>query len=68
MKKIKDWDNLIGLENEKYKIEVEDGDCFWIVNKDTKVCTYLSTHFFYKSATHYYGFLEKYFDNVIVIR
>ena len=70
MKEVKDWEDLIGLENDRYKIDVDDRECFWIVdkNKPNDCGLYLSTHFFYRTSTHYIGFLEKYFNDVKVIR
>lgn len=56
-KVIKDWNDLIGLESEKYKLEIDvEGGCGWIVPKvETKETEkdyfrhhrYLSTHTFY---------------------
>ena len=59
-KKIKSWEELVGLESENYKLEVEllghCGGCAWIVPKveteETKEAYYkhhwyLSTHTFY---------------------
>jgi len=58
-KKISTWEELVGLENEKYKLEIElkyGGGCGWIVPKvDTEQTrgsehhVYLSTHTFYPS-------------------
>lgn len=62
-KKIKSWEDLVGLESEKYKLRVEllelGGGCAWILPKveteETKKNFlqhhwYLSTHAFYPSA------------------
>ena len=54
-KVIKDWNDLVGLESEKYKLEIDvDGGCGWIVPKTKKNESedfmrshYLSTHTFY---------------------
>lgn len=51
MKKIKDWSDLVGLENENYKIEVNlEGGNGWIKPKNNKdeFGYYLSTHTFYE--------------------
>ena len=60
-RKIKSWEELVGLESEKYKLEIDlKYGCGWIVpkseNKETKENyyehhIYLSTHTFYPS--HY---------------
>ena len=55
-KKIKSWEELVGLENEKYKLEVKllgyGGGCAHIVPKivteeNENFYLYLSTHTFY---------------------
>lgn len=63
-KLIKTWDELDGLESEKYKVEVDKDHCNgWIVPKveteETeenyfKHHAYLSTHTFYGSQYDYY--------------
>ena len=59
-KKIKSWEEMVGLESENYKLEVkllgEGGGCAHIVRKgatggDENFFLYLSTHTFYPS--HY---------------
>lgn len=51
MRKIKTWEDLVGMENENYKIEVDlKYGSAWIRpknNKDEFGC-YLSTHTFYE--------------------
>ena len=62
-KKIKSWEELVGLESENHKLEVEligrGGGCAWIVPKVETEQTrkdyfkhhwYLSTHTFYPST------------------
>ena len=48
---IKDWNDLVGLENDKYILEINtDMGCGWIRSKsDYSSVTYLSTHTFYGS-------------------
>ena len=56
-RKIKSWEELVGLESEKYKLEIElknGGGCGWILPKveaeqtrGSDYCVYLSTHTFY---------------------
>ena len=56
-KLITNWEDLVGLESEKYKLEIDvDMGCGWIVPKveteetETDYCRhhyYLSTHTFY---------------------
>lgn len=51
MKRIKDWTDLVGLENENYKIEVNlKGGNAWIrpKNDENEFGYYLSTHTFYE--------------------
>lgn len=50
MKKIKDWADLVGMENENYKIEVDlRYGSGWIrpKNNEYEFGYYLSTHTFY---------------------
>lgn len=70
--KIKYWEDLYGLENERYKVEA---DCEytgngWIVDKENYHNNiYLSTHFFYKGCGEKYDErLRKCGFNVEVIR
>jgi len=62
LKQIKSWEELVGLESENYKLEVEllpeNGGCAWIrpkveteENSGSEHNVYLSTHTFYES--HY---------------
>lgn len=56
MKKIHNWEELKGLENEKYLIEIEEDCGFVIRKKDGEIEIDLSTHFFYiNSGTTLYG-------------
>lgn len=50
-KLIKNWNDLVGLENEKYILEINtDVGCGWIRNKsDCSSVAYLTTHTFYGS-------------------
>ncbi len=51
MKRIKDWNDLVGMENENYKIEVDlRYGSGWIRPKNNKdeFGYYLSTHTFYE--------------------
>ena len=50
-KLIKNWNDLVGLENEKYILEINaDMGCGWIRDKsDYSGVAYLSTHTFYGS-------------------
>lgn len=51
-KLIKTWDELIGLENDKYKVVVDlDAGNGWIISKNNEDDwkEYLSTHTFYGS-------------------
>lgn len=51
--KIKEWEDLYGLENDRYKVESDNeytGNG-WIVDKENYHNNiYLSTHFFYKNS------------------
>lgn len=63
MKIAHNWEELNGLESDKYKIVVEDGCSGWIVPKEESDETrgenylnhhkYLSTHSFYKEGKAY---------------
>ena len=57
-KLINDWDGLKGLENDRYRLEIEEGRGLgWIIDKETnKEIYYLSTHTFYDS---HYSFWTK---------
>ena len=62
---IKDWNDLIGLESDNYKLEINtDMGCGHIIPKDDcsdEYCPYLSTHTFYASSYKYYeNILQKY--------
>lgn len=50
-KLIKNWNDLVGLESEKYILEINANiGCGWIKNKyDYSSVAYLSTHTFYGS-------------------
>ena len=70
-KVINDWNELYGLENEKYKIVPDDleEDNGWIYDKETKEFKeYLSTHTFYEQFHKYSTeLLQKYgFDVELV--
>jgi len=68
-KKIKTWKELVGLESENYKLEIEligeyDG-CGWIEPKveseEFHASIYLSTHTFYSGTYKYYTYwLQRY--------
>ena len=51
---IEDWDGLVGLENEKYKLEIDlDGGNGWVIKKgeteeEDNGMLYLNTHTFYE--------------------
>lgn len=51
MKRIRDFHDLVGLENEQYYVKVgEDRYNGWVLSKnDPKFMWYLSTHTFYGS-------------------
>ena len=50
MTKIRDWEDLVGLENESYWVEVRlDQESGWIRSKSGETDFYLSTHTFYES-------------------
>lgn len=66
-KKISNWEELDGLENDRYKIEVDDG-CAWVNDKVNDDEIYLSTHFFYKECTHYDGLLQRLGFDVEIIK
>ena len=50
---IKSWEDLVGLENDKYRLKIDlDGGNGWIVRKEQTEqddVAYLSTHTFYGS-------------------
>ena len=54
-RKIKSWEELVGLESEKYKLEIDvEGECGWILPKpeieqtqSSSYRVYLTTHTFY---------------------
>jgi hypothetical protein len=56
-RKIKSWEELVGLESKKYKLEIEvESGYGWILPKSEEEqtrgsdhCVYLSTHTFYPS-------------------
>lgn len=64
-KVIKNWDDLVGLESENYKLKIDlDMGCGRIVPKDSdsnEFQPYLSTHTFYGSSyKNYEKLLQKY--------
>lgn len=56
-KLIKDWNDLVGLESEKYTLKIDTHiGCGWIVPKDNNLGhnRYLSTHTFYGTTCKSY--------------
>ena len=56
---IRDWNDLVGLESENYKLKIDiDMGCGWIISKTEtdEINKYLSTHTFYGSS--YKGYEE----------
>lgn len=50
---INNWDDLVGLESENYKLKIDTHmGCGWIIPKenDFEYRKYLSTHTFYEST------------------
>ena len=64
MKTIKTWEDLVGLENDKYKLEIDlEYGSGWIRPKHNKdeISIYLSTHTFYEGNHEYSSkLLQKY--------
>lgn len=60
---IKSWPELVGLENDEYRLEIDAENCFgYIIRKSTgENVEYLSTHTFYGGTYKYYTYwLQKY--------
>ena len=57
-KLIKTWEELVGLENEEYRLEIDvEGCCGYIIRKATNEhVEYLSTHTFYGGTYKYYTY------------
>ena len=59
---IRDWNDLVGLESENYRLEIDtEMGCGWIVPKTEigEINKYLSTHTFYGSSCKGYEELLK---------
>lgn len=57
-KLIKTWEELAGLENDEYRLEIDvEGCCGYIIRKSTgEHVEYLSTHTFYGGTYKYYTY------------
>lgn len=67
-KLIKNWEGLVGLESEHYKLEIDvDMGCGWIVpkveTKETETDYY--KHHYYLSTHTFYGMKYKYSTEVL---
>lgn len=62
-KLIKTWEELVGLDNEKYYLKIDTNMCCgWIVSRsDDEFVEYLSTHTFYGRSYQYFtALLQEY--------